>query len=133
MRSETFATLKNTLSTDALCISDEFIRSVLSLSIIGSMSRDLTKRRQKTAWDMEQIVKSTEKEASERAFWTAKQFQAWQDAIGLSGQKAAAALGVSDNSITNFRRRGCSRTIALACIALYGRQDETKKPWEIAA
>lgn len=51
----------------------------------------------------------------------------------MSGQKAAAALGVSDNSISNYRQRGCPRTVALACIALYGRQDEAVKPWERAA
>lgn len=50
----------------------------------------------------------------------------------MSGQKASKALGVSDNSITNYRQRGCPRTVALACIALYGRQDEVK-PWERAA
>lgn len=50
----------------------------------------------------------------------------------MSNRKAACALGVSDNSITNFRRRGCSRTIALACMALYGRQDG-RKPWEVEA
>lgn len=50
----------------------------------------------------------------------------------MSGQKAAAALGVSDNSISNYRQRGCPRTVALACIALYGRQDGLK-PWERVA
>jgi len=86
----------------------------------------LPTKRQKSALSMDHVVKS-------RLFWSGTQFQAWQDAIGLSGQKAATALGVSDNSITNFRRRGCSKTVALAAIALYGRQDEALKPWETAS
>jgi len=49
----------------------------------------------------------------------------------MSGQKAAAALGVSDNSISNYRQRGCPRTVALACIALYRKQ--TDQPWEQTA
>lgn len=71
----------------------------------------------------------SEKGEKNRSYWSAEQFRAWQDAIGMSGQKASKALGVSDNSITNYRQRGCPRTVALACIALYGRQDGLK-PWE---
>lgn len=49
----------------------------------------------------------------------------------LSERKCAGRT--SDNSITNYRQRGCPKTIALACIALYGRQEERVKPWERAA
>lgn len=67
---------------------------------------------------MERLVSDIENGPITRSFWSAEQFKAWQKAIGLSGQKASAALGVSDNSITNYRRRGCPKTIALACEAL---------------
>lgn len=89
-------------------------------------------RRQETPLDMAAIGNQADEAPKTRSFWSAAQFRAWQDAIGMSGQKAAAALGVSDNSISNYRQRGCPRTVALACIALYGRQDEVK-PWERAA
>lgn len=92
----------------------------------------ITTRRQETPLDMAAIGNQAETGAKTRSFWSAAQFRAWQDAIGMSGQKAAAALGVSDNSISNYRQRGCPRTVALACIALYGRQDGPK-PWERAA
>jgi hypothetical protein len=82
---------------------------------------------------MASIGKTGSESASTRSFWSADQFRAWQDAVGLSGQKAAAALGVSDNSVSNYRQRGCPKTIALACIAIYGRQEEAVKPWARAA
>jgi hypothetical protein len=81
---------------------------------------------------MERVVKQAEKASKTRSFWSAAQFRAWQDAVKMSGQAAAKSLGVSDNSISNYRQRGCPRTVALACIALYGRQDGPK-PWEQAA
>ena len=92
----------------------------------------ITTRRQETPLDMAAIGTQPEDQPKTRSYWSAAQFRAWQDAIKMSGQKAAAALGVSDNSISNYRQRGCPRTVALACIALYGRQDEVK-PWERAA
>lgn len=43
---------------------------------------------------------------------------AWLDAMGLSGNQAAAALGISTNAPVEARKSGAGLTIALACSAL---------------
>jgi hypothetical protein len=43
---------------------------------------------------------------------------AWLDAMGISGNQAAAALGISTNAPVEARKSGAGLTIALACSAL---------------
>lgn len=57
---------------------------------------------------------------------TADQFNAWladMQSAGLitSKQDAAKALGVTDDTITKYTKRGGSTMLALACAALYHR------------
>jgi hypothetical protein len=64
---------------------------------------------------------------------TSDEFCEWLSATGLSGNQAAAALGIHHETVGNYRRgrRGdgtpveVPRTVALACAALYHRI----KPW----
>jgi transcriptional regulator with XRE-family HTH domain len=61
---------------------------------------------------------------------TADEFTAWRKHLGLSGRKAAAALGVSKNTITAYERGkwGIPKTVALACSAVANQL----RPWPIA-
>ncbi|WP_323034095.1 hypothetical protein [Pararhodobacter sp.] len=49
---------------------------------------------------------------------TAEDFEAWLDLRGISGREAARQLGVSNDTITKYKRQGAPLYIALACSAL---------------
>lgn len=49
---------------------------------------------------------------------SAADWSAWLEAMGISGNEAAAALGISTNAPVGARKHGAGLTIALACSAL---------------
>lgn len=49
---------------------------------------------------------------------TAEDFNAWLELQGLSGREAARRLGVSNDTITRYKRGGAPLYIALACSAI---------------
>ena len=57
---------------------------------------------------------------------TASEFQAWLNAMKISGAEAARLLGVTKNTITRYRQSGAPRVVGLACSALYHRIGEWK-------
>jgi hypothetical protein len=57
---------------------------------------------------------------------SASQFNSWLAAMGISGAEAGRRLGVGPNTITRYRRKGGSVILALACAALYHRQEAWK-------
>lgn len=52
---------------------------------------------------------------------TADEFCAWLAAMRYTGAKAAIALGVGQNTITRYRRKGGPKMLKLACAALFHR------------
>lgn len=56
---------------------------------------------------------------------SAEQFNAWLEAMKITGAEAARRLGVGKNAITRYRQNGGDRKLALACAALYHRLE----PW----
>ncbi len=59
---------------------------------------------------------------------TAEDFQRWMAHRRYNNLQAAAALGVSRNSITRYLREGADRTVALACSA----DAMNLQPWPLA-
>ncbi len=49
---------------------------------------------------------------------SADDFLAWLDERGISGREAARQLGVSNDTITRYKRNGAPLHIALACAAI---------------
>ncbi len=49
---------------------------------------------------------------------TADDFNAWLDLRGISGREAARQLGVSNDTVTRYKRAGAPLHIALACSAI---------------
>lgn len=49
---------------------------------------------------------------------TARQFNAWQAALGLTDSQAARQLGTSPSTIARYREQGGPAILALACYAL---------------
>lgn len=47
-----------------------------------------------------------------------KAFGQWIEDVGKSGAECAELLGVSVATITNYKKRGGDRTVALACAAI---------------
>lgn len=49
---------------------------------------------------------------------TAEDFNAWLALRGISGREAARQLGVSNDTVTRYKRAGAPLYIALACAAI---------------
>lgn len=63
-----------------------------------------------------------------RRAMTGDEFRAWQASVGLNGRAAAAALGISDNTISQSAQGdGFGLTVALACSAIAAGLE----PWPI--
>lgn len=54
---------------------------------------------------------------------TAAGFRAWLKAMNISGAEAARLLGVSPDTITRYKAKGGPKLLALACAALWHRQE----------
>jgi hypothetical protein len=57
---------------------------------------------------------------------SAASFLSWLDAMGFSAAEAARQLGVNANTVTRYKRKGGPKMLALACAALYHRQESWK-------
>lgn len=69
-------------------------------------------------------------------FWTPHQFRSWQSMIGWKNERISKELGCNLQTVTQYRKNGCRRSVALACKALAIREGhyavEVKLPWDQA-
>jgi len=54
---------------------------------------------------------------------TASEFQMWLDTMGITAVEAGHLMDVHPNTISKYKREGCPKIVALACLALYHRLD----------
>jgi hypothetical protein len=61
---------------------------------------------------------------------TAEEFEAWLKAMRWRGADAARHLGVDQQTVSDYRRKGGKAWLRLACLALFAQLHKFKGPWE---